>query len=673
MSHISHKLSIISAAAVLVCVGAVHAHDLHAGHAHAQELEKSRHKLADAQTSQQAALPHVTVTATRSEEDARTAPASVTVFDRQTLQQSSRPDDDLLSMIEDAPGLTLSARQVGGRKTFTLRGMNDSHTLVLMDGRRIAASDDVVGHSDYQYGWVPASAIERVEVIRGPLSALYGSEALGGVVNVITRWPTDKWEGSVSLSGQRASNHQWGGTGSKVAAYASGPVAPGLALRFNAERNHVGPVASREDAGQSEIEGRKGTSGSLSARYALDARHTFEAGVQHGSEDRFHDTATRARPPVPYRNTYKVNRDHAYGQWNGAFDNDVKAQLRAYRSAIGVSTHRTNGVAPTRPQDMRDVVGDGFVQWRVGDHRLTAGGEWRRETLINSGLKGGKDSATHKALFAQDEFPLASHLIATAGVRLDHHEVFGKHVSPRAYLVWEPSEHLVVKGGIGGAFKAPTLKQISPNYVGAEGPHTFHGNANVKPESSTSFEAGADYTAGPIALRGTLFHTRVKDLIYAREIGRQTTGRITRIIYRYDNVDRATMRGAELGLTWAFAPGLRWNNDLTLLRTKDGRTGIELNGRPRQILHSQLQWRGAWGLNARLGLDYTGRARLNRAGQRLPAYTVFNLSVGQQINKMLSWRAGLDNVGNVRLADKSADFGYAIRGRTLALNVRAEF
>ena len=72
-------------------------------------------------------------------------------------------------------------------------------------------------------------------------------------------------------------------------------------------------------------------------------------------------------------------------------------------------------------------------------------------------------------------------------------------------------------------------------------------------------------------------------------------------------------------------------------------------------------------------LDYTGRARLNRAGQRLPAYTVFNLSVGQQINKMLSWRAGLDNVGNVRLADKSADFGYAIRGRTLALSVRAEF
>ena len=492
MSRHPLSLSVLAAAGLLVCAGAAQSQDLHAGHAHAQKQKKNQ---------EQAVLPQVTVTATRSEEDARTAPASVTVFDRQTLQQSSRPDEDLLTLIEDAPGLTLSARQVGGRKTFTLRGMNDSHTLVLMDGRRIAASDDVVGHSDYQYGWVPASAIERVEVIRGPLSALYGSEALGGVVNIITRWPTDKWEGSVSLSGQRASSAKWGGTGGKTAVYAGGPVAQGLALRVNAERSHVNPVALREDRRYSEIEGRRSTSGSLSARYALNARHTFEAGIQHGSEDRFYDDVARSARATPYHNTYKVNRDHGYGQWNGVFGNDVKAQLRAYRSAIGVSTHRTNGVAPTRPQDMRDVVGDGFVQWRMGSHRLTAGGEWRREKLINAGLTGGKDSATHKALFAQDEFAFASHLIATLGVRVDHHQIFGNHVSPRAYLVWEPSENLVIKGGVGGAFKAPTLKQISPNYVGAEGPHTFLGNARIKPESSTSFEVGADYTTGPLSLR----------------------------------------------------------------------------------------------------------------------------------------------------------------------------
>ena len=94
---------------------------------------------------------------------------------------------------------TLSPRQVGGRKTFSIRGLEGKHTLTLIDGRRISASDDVVGHSDYQYGWMPLSAIEQVEVVRGPLSALYGSEALGGVVNMISRWPKHIWEGEFNL------------------------------------------------------------------------------------------------------------------------------------------------------------------------------------------------------------------------------------------------------------------------------------------------------------------------------------------------------------------------------------------------------------------------------------------------------------------------------------------
>ena len=199
-----------------------------------------------------ARLPAVTVTATGHEEDAVTAPASVTVIDREHIQ--NRASDDLLDAVQDTPGLSLAPRQAGGRKTFSLRGMNDAHTLMLVDGRRISATDDVVGHSDYQYGWVPMSAVERVEVIRGPLSALYGSEALSGVVNVITRWPTDKWEGAITLSAQRASDHQRGGTGSKASIYAAGPLGENLALRLDGEKGHVGSIAT-PDRTLSEIEG----------------------------------------------------------------------------------------------------------------------------------------------------------------------------------------------------------------------------------------------------------------------------------------------------------------------------------------------------------------------------------------------------------------------------------
>ena len=118
-------------------------------------------------------LPAVTVTATMTEQDARTAPASVTVISAEELAEKNA--GDLLDAVRGAPGITLQGRQVGGRKTLALRGLEGKHTLTLIDGRRISASDDVIGHSDYQYGWLPMSAIERIEVIRGPMSALYGS------------------------------------------------------------------------------------------------------------------------------------------------------------------------------------------------------------------------------------------------------------------------------------------------------------------------------------------------------------------------------------------------------------------------------------------------------------------------------------------------------------------
>ena len=144
-----HPLAVATAAALLCLAGAARAEVVAA-----------------------APLPAVTVTATLTEQDARTAPASVTVITAQDLAE--RNAADLLDAVRGAPGITLSARQVGGRKTLALRGLEGKHTLTLIDGRRISASDDVIGHSDYQYGWLPISAIERVEIIRGPMSALYG-------------------------------------------------------------------------------------------------------------------------------------------------------------------------------------------------------------------------------------------------------------------------------------------------------------------------------------------------------------------------------------------------------------------------------------------------------------------------------------------------------------------
>ena len=614
------------------------------------------------------ALPAITVTATLTEQDARTAPASVTVIGREEL--AARNATDLLDAVRGAPGLTLSPRQVGGRKTLALRGLEGKHTLTLIDGRRISASDDVVGHSDYQYGWLPMSAVERIEIIRGPMSALYGSEALGGVINLISRQPKDKWIGSVGLSGSTPTSAREGEPTGSTSVFAAGPVGERMTLRVNGELAHSAPVGDRQHPGLSEIEGRHTRGGGLAATFDLTAQQTLEAGWTGGKEQRVYDTSSTTKGV--YRSTYDIERSQAHVGWQGKFE-QWSGQVRAYRSEMDIVNRASNGASPTRPQNMVDDVVDGHASFALGAHKITLGGEWRKETLKNAGLKNGVDDATHKALFAQDEIALSDTLMLTAGLRADDHEIFGSEVSPRAYLVWEPTPALVVKGGFGHAFKAPTLKQISPNYVGAEGPHTFAGNANIRPESSNSFELGADWqVARGWSLRATVFNTEVKDLITYRLL--RTEG--VRRFYQYDNVDAARIRGLEAGVTWDVLPQLAWSTDVTLLHTRDKSTGKKLADRPSTSLASRLEWHNAQGWNARLSAEFIG-SQTATGDAALPSYALWSASVGRQLQldggRQLVLRAGLENIGNVNLADKSANFGYAERARRLFASARVDF
>ncbi len=608
-------------------------------------------------------MPEVTVTATMSDHEVRTAPASVTIVPRAEIED--RNATNLLQAIRGTPGITLSPRQVGGRKTIALRGLEGRHTLTLIDGRRISASDDVVGHSDYQYGWLPMSAIERIEVIRGPMSTLYGSEALGGVINIITRQPADRWIASAVLSGKDLTSGSGGG-GLRGGLFAAGPATDRLGLRVSADVSRTSAIPLKEDPRHDEIEGSEARNVSLGGTFRIDGRQRIEANWIEGREDRFYGDVTSTG--TVYESRYPLRRSQVHVAWIGEFSG-WRSQLRAYHSEIDIRNRRTMGVAPTRPQNLQDDVIDGFAAVRLGSHVLTFGAELREESLRNSGLIDGEDSARHKALFVQDEVPLGGSFLLTAGVRVDNHEFFGTEVSPRAYLVWEASSELVVKGGYGHAFKAPTLKQISPSYIGAEGPHTFMGNADIRPEVSDSIEIGADWQRGPLALRGTLFRTEVEDLITYRLIS-VTPGVPPRRTYLYDNVDRARITGLETGFTWEIARGLEWNTELLLLRTRDRTTGDELANRPKTSAASQLGWRFGNGWSTRGGLEYIGSQIT--AGTRLPAYTLWNASIAKELSKHFTLQVGLENIGDVRLQDKDPDFGYAERGRTVFLTLRAE-
>lgn len=153
----------------------------------------------------------VVVTATKTENDLATAPATMSVITSEEIL--SQPNSNLVDIVKQAVGVEgMKDGGRGGRQMISIRGMDSSYTMVMVNGRKLSSSNAIVRGNDFDLSTIPQDNIERVEIIRGPMSALYGSEALGGVVNIITKLPDNNWRSSLSAdySSPTGSNHGGG-------------------------------------------------------------------------------------------------------------------------------------------------------------------------------------------------------------------------------------------------------------------------------------------------------------------------------------------------------------------------------------------------------------------------------------------------------------------------------
>ncbi|WGK60834.1 TonB-dependent receptor plug domain-containing protein [Halopseudomonas sp. SMJS2] len=230
------------------------------------------------------------VTATSTERSLQDAPATITVISREEL--ASRPVQDLEDALRGAPGLQFTGIGLG-RRGVSIRGMGAEQTLILVNGQRINTAASAIAHADFDLGWVPVEAIERIEVVRGPMSALYGSEALGGVVNVITRTATDNWRGSLAVNGG-VPDHGQGGQTHQLGVYAGGPLIENvLGLSFTGESRKRQATTDRDDPALSELEGRESQSGRVTLHWTPDAAQQVDLMLASGREDRWRNTSSR--------------------------------------------------------------------------------------------------------------------------------------------------------------------------------------------------------------------------------------------------------------------------------------------------------------------------------------------------------------------------------------------
>ncbi len=617
-------------------------------------------------------VPHsevIVVTATSHEQSLDKAPASIAVVDREEIDL--RLTDDLSDALTGVPGVAVTG--VGqSRKGISLRGMPVEHTLYLLDGRRINSSNAVIAHSDFELGWLPSNAIKRIEVVRGPMSSLYGADALGGVVNVISRVPNGPASGEVSAEGRTLFQGK-DGSSYKLSGYVEGEIVPDLvAFSLAGQLYDRANLPDPADPNLSEIEARQALGGRAAVMVTPAHGQRIDLVYNRNQDDRQRDTIAAGRTPTYYRYADDVSREHMAlgyrGEWAWG-----SARLNAYQSRLERINSRNNGQTPTRPQAVRDRIVDGHVVLPLfNSHKLTVGGQLRDERLTDTeAAQSGVSTANHRSIFVQEEFEITGDVSLVGGVRFDHHDRFGWETSPRIYAVIEPAENLIIKGGYGQGFKAPSLTELSPDFrVLVAGRFFVVGNPTLKPELSETYEAGIHYDGDGWGIGGMLFRNNLKNLIEVPCVA--DCGVRGREIRRYSNVARSRIAGVELAAHVDIVPSLRLEGNYNFLDADNLDTGEPLNNRARHRVYASLGWH-FWDEGVvRARSEWVGKQR-DGSGVDLPSYSLHHVDFIVPISDRLRLNGGVENVFDTHLADKSPLFSFAEPGRTYRLGVTARF
>lgn len=612
------------------------------------------------------------VTASAVEQNLKDAPASISVITAEDIQR--RPVQNLKDILKEVPGIQLT-NEGDNRQGVSIRGLDSGYTLILVDGKRVSSRNALFRHNDFDLGWIPADAIERIEVVRGPMSSLYGSDALGGVVNIITRKVGRAWHGTLSLDSTIQENRDRGDSYNGNF-FVTGPLVDNL-LGIKA----YGGLSKREkDAQQTSessatgltprIEGMTARNGTV--EFALTPDENQDVNLTYGfdRQDRESDSLDKNRMD---RQNYALSHN---GRWDFG-----TTELRFYGDK---TDNRNPGNASAITSRNNTVDGKVALPLSEFNQMLTFGGEWRNDRLSDAvNITGGnssKTSANQYALFLEDEWRIFDPLALTAGLRMDDHETYGEHWSPRAYLVYSATDTLTVKGGWATAFKAPSLLQLSPDWQSnsCRGACKVVGSPELKPETSESFEVGLYYAGEEGWLDGvsasvTTYQNNIDDMINISRTSNAAlapsysnfVGFIDGVpAFRYYNVDKARIRGVETELKVPFDE--QWKLTLNYTYT-DGRNLSNGGNRPLSELpfhtaHATVDWLATDDWSFYVQADYTGQQRTETSGNPTPGgYTVWNAGAAWQATQALKLRAGVLNVGDKDL--NRDDYSYNEDGR----------
>ncbi|CAO3379118.1 TonB-dependent receptor plug domain-containing protein [Azospirillum argentinense] len=608
-------------------------------------------------------LGPVTVTATGTPESTLTAPAFTTVITSEDLKKEGVASSGLPEILSRSVGVN-DRTDATGRDEVVIRGMGQNYSLVLVNGRRVSTSDALWRGGDFDYHSIPMSAIERVEVVRGPLSALYGSDAIGGVVNIITKKPTDKWSGEIN-GDYRVVEPGRGGTQYRTGLYAAGPIVDKVSASVSAE--YFNRQAWYDDSrynGVVPVLEKKNLANLLTTlAFDVTENQTLEANYGLNRDNRprgYYDRWLSSQKQEIVRNTFGAAHR---GNW-GWGDTLLEANYEDGR----IDDFNSSFNAPQqRHLKEKNLFLHGRSNFRLGFNRLTAGAEYRKQTVEdpNTFLQSGKSEIGQKAVYLQDQIGLIDGLTLTVGTRYDHHEIFGGEFTSRANVVYALTDALSLKAGVSQGYKAPDAYQLSREYriVSCGGRCFLSGNPDLEPETSTNYEIGLETRHDRWDGSVVLFHNKVKDMI-------QAVYDPVAVARNWSNINNVDISGVEVTGSVSLTPKLLLSGNYTYLYTEQS-NGAELDYRPRHKVNASLTWQALDNVSTSVSTSYTGRQL--QGTSKMPGYTLLNWGVSADVTEALTVGAGVKNITDVILSEKNVNFTSVEVGRNYYVSANYRF
>ncbi len=646
----------------------------------------------------------VVVTATRTENDVKKVPASTQVITQEDIKRGGATSvRNALSMYAN---IFQKSKVRGGGHDIIIRGMETKHSLVMVNGRRISNEADANGLGNaMSLDRININDVEKIEIVRGPSSALYGSEAMGGVLNIITKPSKEQTLLTGLEHTSEDTSHWWHADTGRI-----GNFSMTLDARFNKINRSMLDTATESDP--------YGTAQTYNAslNYYVNDHSYVNAYMDYYSQHLKTDMGTPAMKPITLTTSSgkmslsgqamlegtgsKAFKQKNYGiSWNGKTDkNDW--QIQAYMSKFNWSTTSSTKVLGSIPpagmegmfnyllqkKNTYDFNHDEHNMWaiegrdslRVNDHhRVTFGAEYVKDKVAGTGLGSNGDgvhsitengktkSSSEKTLssyaaYLQDEIEYGKWFIVPA-IRYDHHSAYGSHTSPKIGVTYNATDHFRIKANYGDGFKAPSVSQLYYDLdmeMGRGNWVHLTGNPNLKPEKSKSWDLGVEAEFGKGYGSLTYFDNDVDNLIASIPKGKDSNGHK---LHRYENVNKARIKGLENTLGYRFNDTLEFKVTSTLLDAKDTSAGKDLTQRARlsqiyQLIYDDHRDTG-WSAVLWNQLDYkfvTGKAW--EGGESVKkSYSLTNFSLTRKVNKDTRVYGSVQNIFDKKDEDCDLD------------------